>query len=358
MFKRLAVALAVMLALMVALDSQHRIVLSNVLNESEVMVLSETTEGETTEGETTAGEPQQIGTKKKDGNAFVKVVTFPFKAVGRLFGAGGKKDNAKLERMTKEDAKKFESVGLTRVVDARTAPTTDPAPPATDALTNNAILPGAADALEIKKAQARQHLQHGRALFNARDINGAINSLSMATSLDRELWDAHNLLGIAYEIKGLRSKALVSLETALKGNNDQPEHLNDFGYILMNNGEYSRAVKYLKRAVKARPSDQRFLNNLGMALVQVGKFDDAYKYFETAMGEFDGRMNMATRLVRLGHDKEAIKHLEKCRLIQPNNQDVLYPLTVLYTRNGRPADAEDANKALVSSRASAAANQK
>ena len=46
MFKRLAVALAIMLALMVALDSQHRIVLSNVLSESEVMVLSETTEGE------------------------------------------------------------------------------------------------------------------------------------------------------------------------------------------------------------------------------------------------------------------------------------------------------------------------
>ena len=126
----------------------------------------------------------------------------------------------------------------------------------------------------------------------------------------------------------------------------------------MGNGEYSRANKYLKRAVKARPGDQRFLNNLGMALVQLGKLDEAYKHFEQAMGEFDGRMNMATRLVRLGHDKEAIKHLERCRVIQPNNQDVLYPLTVLYTRNGRPADAEDAKQALVSTRATAAANQK
>jgi len=75
------------------------------------------------------------------------------------------------------------------------------------------------------------------------------------------------------------------------------------------------------------------------------------------MGEFAGRMNRATRLVRLGRDKEAIKHLEKCRILQPNNQDVLYPLTVLYTRNGRPEDAEDANKALVSTRATAAANK-
>ena len=351
MFKRLAVALAIMLALMVALDSQHRIVLSNVLNESEVMVLSESTEGETTEGE-----PQQLETKKKGGNGFVKVVTFPFKAVGRLFGAGGKKDNTKLERMSAKDAKKFESVGLTRVIDARTAPNTEPGATTTDA-TNDAVL-NSLDPAETRKAQARQHLQRGRELFNAKDINGAINSLSSATSLDRELWDAHNLLGIAYEIKGLRSKALESLSAALKGDNDRPEHLNDFGYILMNNGEYSRAVKYLKRAVKASPGDQRFLNNLGMALVHVGKFDEAYKQFEKAMGEFDGRMNMATRLVRMGHDKQAIEHLEKCRILQPNNQNVLYPLTVLYTRNGRPEDAEDANKALLSSRATAAANQR
>lgn len=347
MFKRLAVALAVMLALMVALDSQHRIVLSNVLTESEIMVLSKTTEGEP--------EPQELETKKKDGNGFVKVVTFPFRAVGRLFGAG-KKDETKLERLSKKDVKKFESTTMTRVVDARTVPTVEPAATTTDAANIEAL--NSLDPAERKKVQAREHLQRGRELFNAKDINGAINSLSMAATLDPELWDAHNLLGIAYEIKGLRSKALESLAAALKGDKDQPEHLNDFGYILMNNGEYSRAVKYLKRAVKARPSDQRFLNNLGMALVQIGKFDEAYKFFEKAMGEFDGRMNMATRLVRLGHDKEAIEHLEKCRILQPSNQDVLYPLTVLYTRNGRPDEAEDANKALRSSRATAAANQK
>ena len=342
MFKRLAVALAVMLILMVAVDSQHRTVLSSVMSDSEIMLLSETTDPES----------QELEDQKKDGgNGFVKVVTFPFKAVGRLFGAGKKKEN-KLERLSKKDVEKFETAGLTRVVDARTVPTTEPAASTTAA---EAINNDSADAAELRKAQAREHFQRGRELFNAKDINGAINSLSTATSLDRKLWDAHNLLGISYEIKGLRQKALESLATALNGDDDKPEHLNDFGYILMNNGEYSRAVKYLKRAVKARPADQRFLNNLGMALVQTGKFDEAYKHFEKAMGEFDGRMNMATRLVRLGHDKEAIKHLEKCRAIQPHNQDVLYPLTVLYTRNGRIEDAEEANKTLLSIKATAAA---
>ena len=339
MFKRLAVALAVMLALMVALDSQHRTALSSVMSDSEIMVLSETTD---------AAQTQELETKKDGGNGFVKVVTYPFRAVGRLFGAGKKKDENKLERLTKKDVEKFESAGLTKVVDARTAPATEPA-----TLTPDQVNTDPSD--ENKKAQAREHLKRGRELFNAKDVSGAINSLSMATSLDRELWEAHNLLGIAYEVKGYRGKALDSLQTALKGDNDQPEHLNDFGYVLMKNGEYSRAVKYLKRAVKARPDDQRFLNNLGMALVQTGKFDDAYQYFEKAMGEFDGRMNMATRLVRLGHDKEAIKHLERCRVIQPGNQDVLYPLSVLYARQGRMEEADETSKTLTSLRTSAAA---
>jgi Flp pilus assembly protein TadD len=341
MFKRLAAALAVMLALMVAIELQNRTVLSSVLSESEIMVLSETTDAAETQ-------EQQVE-QKKGGNGFVKVITFPFKAVGRLFGAG-KKDPNKLERLSKKDVEKFESAGLTRVVDARTAPAADPAATTPETVNNDSL-----DAAEINKAKAREQLQRGRELFNAKNVNGAINALSMATSLDRELWDAHNLLGIAYEMKGLRSKALDSLETALKGNNDQPEHLNDFGYILMKNGEYSRAVKYLKRAVKARPEEQRFLNNLGMALVQLGKFDAAYKHFEKAMGEFEGRMNIATRLVRLGYDKEAIKHLERCRVIQPNNQDVLYPLSVLYARTGKPEEAEEAHKTLLSIRTTAAA---
>jgi len=126
----------------------------------------------------------------------------------------------------------------------------------------------------------------------------------------------------------------------------------------MKNGDYSRAAKFLKRAVKAQPADQRFLNNLGMALVQLGKFDDAYQYFEKAMGEFEGRMNIATRLVRLGHDKEAIKHLERCRVIQPNNLDVLYPLSVLYARNGRPLEAEETNKTLLTLKTTATTSQK
>ena len=345
MLKRITVVLVLTLAFVFSIAPYRQAVFSSALTEAELAVINDA-----------AAANEDTQPKDDGGNRFVKVLAAPFKAIGRLFGHG-KKDDNKLHRLSEKDVKKFESSKMTRVVDARNA-TPAPPPAEVDPKTGESAAASDDSGLELNQKLAREHLQRGRELFSQNDINGAINSLAMAVSLDPRLWDAHNLLGIAYEMKGLRSKALESLETALKADKPQPEHINDFGYILIKNGEYSRAVKYLKRAVKAQPDNQRFLNNLGLALVEVHKFDEAYKAFEKAMGEFDGRMNIATRMLRLGYDKEAIKHLERCREMQPNSLDVVYRLSVLYARNGQEAEAAEANKAFLSLKATATATEK
>src|ERR1051326_8301848 len=88
------------------------------------------------------------------GNPVVRVLKAPFKAIGRLFGFG-KKDNNKLERLSKKDVKKFESVESERVVDARTAGFETPATPAPAA--NSAPVDPAV-------ASAQENLERGRAL--------------------------------------------------------------------------------------------------------------------------------------------------------------------------------------------------
>src|SRR5687768_3300807 len=82
--------------------------------------------------------------KKKGGNKVVKVLTAPFKAVGRLFGRGGD-DRNKITRMTEKDAERFESVAITRVEDARTVKR------------------------DTSGGSAREHLEAGRELL----LNGA-----------------------------------------------------------------------------------------------------------------------------------------------------------------------------------------
>lgn len=276
--------------------------------------------------------------QSKGDNTFVRVLKAPFKAIGRLFGVG-KKDDNKLERLSRKDVKKFESVGTTRVVDARTVDTA--------AATQN-VAP-----VDPSLASAQENLERGRALINSGNYNDAIAALSTAVTTEPKLHEAHNLLGVAYEAKGMRDSAFKSFEAALKADEDNGEYLNNLGYLHFKNGDYDKAAKYLKRAVKKVPEVQRYWNNLGLAQAQRAKFDDAYECFQRAVGDFEGHMNVANRSQAMGYDKTAIKHLEQARALRPATAEILLRLAVLYKRTGNEQLAAEANTALVAARSQA-----
>src|SRR4051794_9500717 len=56
-------------------------------------------------------------TAKSDGggNVFVRVLKAPFKAIGRLFGGGKKKDDNKFHRLTEKDVKQFKTTPSPRL---------------------------------------------------------------------------------------------------------------------------------------------------------------------------------------------------------------------------------------------------
>ena len=279
--------------------------------------------------------------QKKGDNTFVRVLKAPIKAIGRLFGAG-KKDDDKIQRLSRKDVKKFESVGAAKVVDARTGPET-PAAPITPA--------------DAALAPARENLERGRTLLNSGNAADAMTVLSAAVAADPKLHEAYSLMGVAYEMKGLRDRAFESLEKAVKADNDNGEYLNNLGFLHFKNGDYDKAAKYLKRAVKAAPQVQRYWNNLGLVQAQRAKFDDAYDCFVRAGGEYEGHMNVANRSQAMGYDKTAIKHLEQARVLRPATAEILLRLAVLYKRNGNDELAAEANTALVAVKSQANATK-
>jgi Tfp pilus assembly protein PilF len=133
--------------------------------------------------------------------------------------------------------------------------------------------------------------------------------VNAAIKLDPKNAEAHNLLGVAYEAKGMRQWALKSFETAVRYDSNQAAFLNNLGYLHLKNGEYDSAAKYLKRAVKISPQQQRYWNNLGLVEVQRENFDEAYNCFAHAVGEFEATW-LANRLQTRSYDSQAIKHLE------------------------------------------------
>ncbi len=266
----------------------------------------------------------EMNTNKKGGNRVGRFFTAPFRAVGRLFGRG-KDDSVKLRRLTEKDVKKFESAGLVRVEDSRSP---------------SAMMP------DMKESTAREHLTQGRAFLESGQLNEAIRELSRSVSIDPKLNQAHSLLAVAYERKGLRERAKEAHERALNITRNDAQALNNSGYSLYLNGDYKGAVDRLKRAAKLAPRDERILNNLALAQCRIGKYTDAYKSFARAGGEFTGRLNTANMLERAGNDAAAIKHYEAARRLQPTSSAILQRLIDVYQRTGRGADAESTRAAL------------
>ena len=267
---------------------------------------------------TEAGNAEQ---PKKKGNKVVKVLAAPFKMFGRLFGRGD--DTNKVHRMTEKDAARFESAGVTRIEDANNKP----------------VKRDTAD------ASAKEHLENGREYLLEGNYSEAISELSMATSLDPKLTEAHNLLGVAYDKKGFNDRARESFERAVKMDEDA-DTLNNLGFSLYQNGNYRAAVDRLKRAAKLAPQDERILNNLGLAYCRLGKIDEAYKAFSRATGPLTGNLNTAKMLERFGREDDAIRYYEAARQIDPMNSLALRRLADLYQRMGRATDSEAARAAL------------
>jgi Flp pilus assembly protein TadD len=269
-----------------------------------------------------AGSDARPAPAKRKGNRFARFFKAPFKAVGKVFGRGD--DAGGLARMTEKDAERFESVGVARVEDAETRRRASEAP----------------------AGSAREYVERGRAHLEAGELNEAVAALSRAAALEPGLSQAHSLLAVAYDQKGLRERAKDSYARAVEANESDAQALNNLGYSLYLSGNYRAAVDRLKRAARLAPADERVLNNLALAQCRLGKYDDAYKSFARASGEYKGRVNVASMLVRAGREEKAIEHLEAARRLQPASAGVLQQLADLYERNGRRDRAAEARAAL------------
>jgi Flp pilus assembly protein TadD len=259
--------------------------------------------------------------KKKGGGLFGKIFKAPFKAVGKIFG---KDDGGKLARMNEKDAEKFESAAVVRVEDR------DNKRPE----------------MKDEGGSARDYLERGRTRLEEGRLNEAVAELSRAASLDPQLSQAHSLLAVAYDRKGLHDRAEDSYRRAIDVNDRDPQALNNLGYSLYLNGNYRAAVDKLKRAARLAPSDSRILNNLALAQVRLGKYDDAYRNFARAEGEFNGHANLAALLIRSGREEKAVEHLEAARRLQPESPNILRQLAEVYDRTGRGEKAADARQTL------------
>jgi len=297
MIKRLMIVLT-LVVLFVVMAEPRLATNSMLMTDAEVAML-DAAEANALEANTGEDNAQTNG----KGNVFVRALKAPFKAIGRLFGGGKKKENDnKFHRLTEKDVKQFKSAQSTRLNGATMA----------EKRTNETVV--------SEDGDAAAHLERGRSQLNKGQLNEAIAELSKASAMDDKLAEAHSLLGVAYQYKGMPDWAKREFEIAVKVDKNNAQFLNNYGYLLYITGDYKEALERLSKASKLAPNDKRILNNLALAQSQLGKFDDAYENFVRAGGEVYGRVSIANRLQLAGRTDEAIKYFEAAKLTAENQK--------------------------------------
>jgi Tfp pilus assembly protein PilF len=351
-----------------------------------------------------AAQNETPGAAKKRPNLFVRIISAPFRGLAKLFGGGGDKADKAARAKAKENQKK----------EAQTAAARQPASVQTDATRIEASPAAAASQPDVlAEAAARSvrtgekvlsvpptfaasspvttpsniapppppsdaakepfdyeprpftpfiegvpgdALSQGRALLANGYTNEAVASLSVAAVTGPDLVEANNLLGLAYDRRGQHKQAREFYERALSVAPQNAHVLNNLGHSLYLDDRYNDALARLKDAARLAPADTRVAGNLALVYGRLRKYDDAFKQFKRAGGEFYAHTNTAALLATAGRDRDAIKHYEAARKLNPVSSDVLRQLITLYVRTGQRDKAEAAQRALDQSPAKSGAS--
>jgi Flp pilus assembly protein TadD len=301
---------------------------------------------------------------KKRPNLFVRIISAPFRGLARLFGGGDKTARVKAKE-TKPTETQTAAANDSRGGETNTSRQTEASrvesQPSVVAASPVVTQPRVSEATDesddyeprkftpfIESAPG-DPLSQGRALLEGGYTNEAIAELSIAAvagPTDTNLVEANNLLGLAHDRLGRHKQAQEFYERALSVAPQNARVINNLGHSLYLDDRYNDALSRLKTAARLAPADTQVAGNLALVYGRLNKYDEAFKQFKRAGGEFYARTSTARLLVAAGRDRDAIKHYEAARKLNPASSEVLRQLITLYVRTGQRDKAEAAQRAL------------
>ncbi len=149
----------------------------------------------------------------------------------------------------------------------------------------------------------------------------ALDWARKAVAADPQEYNAHWVLGDAYQAKGEPQRALAAYEKALSLNPNDPELLQDYGaWLLPAAGRAADGIAFVERAMRLNPRHpDRYFGNLALNLYLVGRYNDAVSMVrKMSAPRMDHRLYLAASYGQLGRLTEAATEVAKVLQERPD----------------------------------------
>ena len=202
-------------------------------------------------------------------------------------------------------------------------------------------------AQKLRPQDPRLRFLLGKALIGEGDHAGAIGQLEVLVRQDPDKPEVHLLLLSAYRSKGdIQATTRQARQTAQKFSGHFQSQL-EAGMDLQTVGEFELAEQALRRAVAlstGKPADRlKAQFNLATVLVKLGQDDQAVPLLKEVVdadpGEVAARVELGDSYLRTGDYGQAVQVLQEAAARDPKNKRAQLLLGKAFTRLGRHEEA-------------------
>jgi tetratricopeptide (TPR) repeat protein len=198
-------------------------------------------------------------------------------------------------------------------------------------------------ALAVRPDSVSAHNDLGVALFQKKDLDGALQCFHLANKLDAKFPGAIYNLGMVAESRGDLSGAIQHYKETIALDPDFAAAYIHLGAILYAKGDLGGAEKHYYKAIALAPQLAAPYTNLGIILYAKGDLDGAIQHHQKTISldpkSAKAHNNLGTALAAKKDLAGAIRHYQIAIAFNPNYADPHYSLGNTLKSNGDLAGA-------------------
>jgi len=179
-------------------------------------------------------------------------------------------------------------------------------------------------AADMNPSLLNPRLGLGMIAMYAKRWSDAVRYFEEARGTDPGIQGGDMNLGLAYEKLGMRGNAIAAYRRAIAIDRSDANAMNNLALLYMDEGDDEEAETALLDALQVRPGFCEAHSNLGLLYRKMKHPEQAARAFEESLKCREtplAHRNLASALLDLGRNDEALRHIEASLRLDPDQKD-------------------------------------